>query len=627
VSFYECGPTQNEQSCTSQANEVGTTPVSLIAGDNDTATADSVAFTAHSTGYYCFDAVYSGDSNYGSGSDSSTDECFAVTAASTLTQSAPSESVISLGQSDSDAVTVTGNASGGSPTGSIAFYECGPNVSAQSCTSETNAVGTVSLSSTTATTSSATSGAVTPASAGYWCFYAVYSGDSNYSGSSDSSTNECFDVTAASSSTSSTPSASTIVVGTSVTDAATVTGNSIAGNPSGSVSFYECGPSAGAQSCTSEANQIGSAVAVSAGANNTSTATSASFTPDATGTWCFGAYYSGDSSYATSSDTSTQECFKVTEQSSTTTSHPATTTMVLGATETDSATVTGNATGGNPTGNVAFYECGPTTSATPCTSQANEIGSAVAVSSAAGSTSTATSASFTPHATGYYCFAAYYLGSAVYGASSDTSTAECFDVTIASSSTMSTPQYPSINLGASNATNVSVTGNAGGSAPTGSAKVYICGPSTSPSSCTSTTGTKIGKALPLTPGSGDVSTATSTFFTPTASGYWCFAAYYAGSTNYAASSDTSSLQCFFVEPSPEITSFSPASGPIGTKVTIKGTNLSGATVDFGKIAGTIVSNSATVIKVDVPASARNSYITVTTSYGSATTVTKFKVTS
>ncbi len=45
---------------------------------------------------------------------------------------------------------------------------------------------------------------------------------------------------------------------------------------------------------------------------DTSTATSALFTPSATGVWCFASYYSGDSSYAGSTDITTDECFAVT---------------------------------------------------------------------------------------------------------------------------------------------------------------------------------------------------------------------------------------------------------------------------------------------------------------------------
>ncbi len=43
-------------------------------------------------------------------------------------------------------------------------------------------------------TATATSGSFTPTSTGYWCFAGVYSGDSNYNSSSDTSLGECVDV-------------------------------------------------------------------------------------------------------------------------------------------------------------------------------------------------------------------------------------------------------------------------------------------------------------------------------------------------------------------------------------------------------------------------------------------------
>jgi hypothetical protein len=49
------------------------------------------------------------------------------------------------------------------------------------------------------------------------------------------------------------------------------------------------------------------------GEGDTSTTASPSFTPTSTGYWCFTGYYSGDSNYAVSSDTTTTEgCFDVT---------------------------------------------------------------------------------------------------------------------------------------------------------------------------------------------------------------------------------------------------------------------------------------------------------------------------
>ena len=78
---------------------------------------------------------------------------------------------------------------------------------------------------------------------------------------------------------------------------------------------------------------------------------------------------------------------------------------------------------------------------------------------------------------------------------------------------------------------------------------------------------------------------------------------------------------------PTITSFSPTSGPVGTVVTIKGTNLSDATkVTFKGKAATITADSATKIKVKVPGGAKTGYIQVTTPSGTTESVTKFKVT-
>jgi Ca2+-binding RTX toxin-like protein len=67
---------------------------------------------------------------------------------------------------------------------------------------------------------------------------------------------------------------------------------------------------------------------------------------------------------------------------------------------------------------------------------------------------------------------------------------------------------------------------------------------------------------------------------------------------------------------PTITSFDPTSGPVGTSVTITGTNLSGATtVTFNGVGGTITSNTATEIVTTVPADATTGPVSVTTAGG------------
>ncbi len=74
-------------------------------------------------------------------SDASTDECFDVTSASTSTTTTPTSSTGALGGPNSDVAVVTGNAAGGSPTGTVSFYECGPTATPTACTSKANPVG------------------------------------------------------------------------------------------------------------------------------------------------------------------------------------------------------------------------------------------------------------------------------------------------------------------------------------------------------------------------------------------------------------------------------------------------------------------------------------------------------
>ena len=58
------------------------------------------------------------------------------------------------------------------------------------------------------------------------------------------------------------PTVSSFTLGQSNTDKAVVTGNAAGSSPTGTVSFYECGPTASAQACTSIGNPVGSAVAL-----------------------------------------------------------------------------------------------------------------------------------------------------------------------------------------------------------------------------------------------------------------------------------------------------------------------------------------------------------------------------
>src|SRR6202034_4844027 len=83
------------------------------------------------------------------------------------------------------------------------------------------------------------------------------------------------------------------------------------------------------------------------------------------------------------------------------------------------------------------------------------------------------------------------------------------------------------------------------------------------------------------------------------------------------------VQFTYAVPAPAVTGISPNSGSTagGTKVTLTGTNLSGATgVSFGGASASIVSDSSTQISVTSPAaSAGTVNVTVTTPGGTSAT--------
>jgi hypothetical protein len=314
-------------------------------------------------------------------------------------------------------------------------------------------------------------------------------------------------------------------------------------------------------------------------------------------------------------------------------------TVLGGGTVSDTLTVTGTSGGPTPTnvaGGVDFYACHVSNSGTLdpqlCPTANGTLYDDSEILSGSNGTATATSSSFTPTATGTWCFSATYSGDDNYSGSSDNVTGtpdpnECVLITAATSATSTTPTVSSITLGQSNTDAAVVTGNAAGGSPTGTVSFYECGPTASAQACTSM-GNPVGSAVGLTAGAGNTSSSTSVSFTPTGTGYWCFAGYYSGDSNYSASSDTSTDECFDVTAAkPTITKFSPASGPVGTVVTIKGTNLSGATkVTFNGVKGTITSDTATKIKVKVPSGATTGKIKVVTPDGKVKTATAFTVT-
>jgi hypothetical protein len=96
---------------------------------------------------------------------------------------------------------VTGNATAGSPTGTVTFAVCGPTALATPCTAPTIGPATAELSPESGDRSVA-SATLSPGAPGWYCFLDQYSGDGNYTTVSDNDTaTECLEVTGSSTST------------------------------------------------------------------------------------------------------------------------------------------------------------------------------------------------------------------------------------------------------------------------------------------------------------------------------------------------------------------------------------------------------------------------------------------
>jgi uncharacterized repeat protein (TIGR01451 family) len=132
---------------------------------------------------------------------------------------------------------------------------------------------------------------------------------------------------------------------------------------------------------------------------------------------------------------------------------------------TDTATLTGTAAHGAPSGSVRFYVCLPG-EALPCAGTTHPVGGAVAVTTS-GSTGTATSIAYVPTAVGKYCFRAVYTPDAAsdYLAASHTNeTTECFTV-VKNNTTITTSAEETVDISATindSAVLAGATSDAGG---------------------------------------------------------------------------------------------------------------------------------------------------------------------
>src|SRR5207253_63166 len=169
---------------------------------------NSAANTPTPAGAYSFNAVYSGDAN----NNAATSACepLTVNKASPTITTTLSATTITVGSSVTDSSTMA------------SFFQAGGTVTYNRFSGATCA-GTATVVSTVTVTNGVVpnSAAITPTPAGSYSFNAVYSGDAN----NNAATSACEPLTVnkASPTITTTLSATTITVGTSVTDSSTMT--------------------------------------------------------------------------------------------------------------------------------------------------------------------------------------------------------------------------------------------------------------------------------------------------------------------------------------------------------------------------------------------------------------------
>ena len=311
VDFWVC-PGEDEP-C--GPNATGAVELGTIAlhGSGDTATA-AESYDAPATGPYCFADHYVGDAHYASVFDASTtDLCYGVSAGTVMVTTSPATPAVTVGSPETDSATVTAVQGTAVPTGTMTFSVCGPLAQPTACTATSGTpVGDPVSLTPVARSATATSPSFTPAQPGTYCFVGVYSGNGDFTGGSDdSATDECFAADAAAASLSTAPATSSLTLGDSITDTATVTGQDGI-TPTGTVHFYVCPP---AGSCTGGSPtlvDLGTSP-LTAGAGTRATVASAAYDPPSTGDYCFLAAYSGDADYApVPAELDQAECFSVT---------------------------------------------------------------------------------------------------------------------------------------------------------------------------------------------------------------------------------------------------------------------------------------------------------------------------
>jgi hypothetical protein len=493
---------------------------------------------------------------------------------------------IQLGSAFRDTATLTGQPAGGPvPGGSVTFTVFGP--------ADTTCAGPTVFTSTDTVDAAgtATSGSFTPTALGTYRVVAAYGGDDSYApaASSCADATEAVTVTRAALTLATQVSAASVALGASFHDTATLSGQPEGPPaPTGTVAFAVFGPS--------DPTCAGTPAFTSSGPLDPggTTATSGTFTPTVGGTYRVVASYGGDADYAPSASLCADptELVTVGRAALTLATQVAPASIALGASFTDTATLSGRPVGAAaPTGTVTFDVYGPSD---PTCGSAPVLTATGGVDAAG---TTATSTSLTPASAGTYRVVASYGGDASYA----TSASACGDpnesVTVGVPAPAVTGLSPTSGP-AAGGTTVTISGsNLGGATAVAFGAAAATGFSViSPSQVTAT--------APAGTGTVDVTVTTPGGTSPTGT---------ADRYTYAAPPPPAA---------PVITAVAPSSGPTsGTNgVLIFGTGLRGVTVVmFGSTPAAVVAGNAagTQLSVLAPAGSGTVDLTVTTPGGTS----------
>ena len=349
ITFTVFGPGTEPTSCTSGGITLGTaTP----AGDGTYTSSGS--FTPTVAGDYWWYASSAGDANNNAAASACTtgmSETIVAAASPTLTASGPASGTAGTAIAGSAVSSTMVGSSGTNATATITFTVFGPGTEPTSCTSGGTTLGTATPAGDGTYTSS---GSFTPTVAGDYWWYASSAGDANNNAAASACTTGMSETIVAAASPTLTASgpasgtAGTAIAGSAVSS--TMVGSS-GTNATATITFTVFGPGTEPTSCTSGGTTLGTATPAGDGTYTSS----GSFTPTVAGDYWWYASSAGDANNnaaASACTTGMSETIVAPSTVITSSANPAT----YGATVTLTATVTGSAALGAPTGTVAFTD-------------------------------------------------------------------------------------------------------------------------------------------------------------------------------------------------------------------------------------------------------------------------------